>query len=217
MPERTPGNTTGPVSGAPSPAGRPRVLLIALSYKLSKRAKEYTDLLVARDVAVDLVVTDENSCVEVELDPAVRVHPIVPAEYRRPGHRLEQLLIKRIPGGLLARVRKLTGRGRVLRPVDRAVAAVERLHRRVAGAFHQRIFMPVYRTVRPWLLANAARPVVRGLQVGTADRIIAAEINAVTLGCRLARRHPDIPATTAMDRALYADRDTSTDQVAVVG
>lgn len=183
------------------PSRRPQVLVLVLNRRVPERVVHYADFLLASGVEVDLMTTDENSAREAALDPRVRVHPVIRAEGALPVRRVERLLLYRLPGGTLARARRLTGRSRLLRGPDWCLQQAERLHRRLARAVHMRIFMPVYRVIRPWLLANAARPLVRRWDATPVDRIVAADLSAITLGCRLARRHPGIPATNTMDRS----------------
>jgi hypothetical protein len=70
-------------------------------------------------------------------------------------------------------------------------------------ARYRRIFMPVYRLVRPLMLSHRAKAVLVDLDFGSVDRIVAADRPAVPLGWRLARRYPSVRATTALDRKPY--------------
>jgi hypothetical protein len=186
-------------AGSGCPASRRGVVVLALSYRLPQRVIRYVGDLVAAGVEVDLVVADKDRTADLDLDPAVRVHPLMPVESRHTLRRLERLLIYRIPGKALAEAARLARRGRA----GTAVAALQRGHGRAAKAIHQRTFMPFYRVVRPYLLSRQSRQLLRRVDVGAADRIVAADLNAVTLGCKLARRFPGPAATIALDRPPY--------------
>ena len=88
------------------------------------------------------------------------------------------------------------------------MAVLEAGHRRAAEIAHGRLFMPFYRVFRPYLLARRSRSLEKRLELRGVERIVAADISAVALGWRLARRHPDAVATTALDRPPYAGRTT---------
>jgi len=180
----------------------PRVLLLALSYRPPDRVVSYARNLRKLGVEVDLIVADQRSGEDLEFGPGVRVHPLMRDERRHPVRRLEWLLIRRGPEAVIALARRASRRSRRL---DAALSVVERGHSRAAEVVHGRLFMPFYRQLRPWILARSARNTLAGIEVGAADRIVAGDISAVTLGWRLARRHPDVVATTALDTEPYAD------------
>jgi hypothetical protein len=72
--------------------------------------------------------------------------------------------------------------------------------RRIAGFRPTRILgVRIYGLARSWLLARRARATLAGLHLEHTDRIVAADLPAVTLGWRLARRYPRAVATTALE------------------
>jgi hypothetical protein len=167
----------------------------------------YVHHLVGTGVQVDLIVPAAESTRRAPLDRSVRVHPLMTSEARHPVFRLEQLLVFRVPGAILVRARSLARRCG-LGPADRLLTGLTRGHRRTARMVHRRMFMPFYRHLRPWLLALRARRALRDVDLTAVDRIVAADVHAVALGWRLARRHPEIPATTALDRKPIGRRSS---------
>jgi hypothetical protein len=194
-----------PAVSTAAPTAAKRVVLLSLNYVPARRAVRYANALVAAGVDVDLVVTQEKSASEsqIELDPRVRIHPVVVEEAKHPIRRAERLLVFRLPGGALAKARVVTSRSKVTRPVDVALDAAQRGHERVAGGIHHRLFWPAFKVVRPMILARKARKKLQALDIGTADRIVACDVAAVPLGWRLARRYPKVIATTALDLKPY--------------
>ncbi|MFE9201839.1 hypothetical protein [Micromonospora sp. NPDC007230] len=195
--------------GDQAPGTSPRILLLSLNYRPSDRVLAYAAQLSELGVRVDLVVPDRTNLDEIPTAPGVRVHPVMPEEKDLPIRRAERFVIYRVPGRALSGMRRVTGRYRVTRPIDAALALAGRGHGKLAKGFHQRLFIPFYRQARPWLLARRAGATVRRLDVGSADRIVAGDVSAVPLGWRLARRYRQIPATTAMDLAPFADENPS--------
>jgi hypothetical protein len=192
---------------------RPRVLLMALNYHPAERVVDYLEFLASADVDVEFVVVDEAALralredertAAVIADPRLRVLPLMPSEHAHPVRRLERLVLYKAPGALLARTR----RGLAKVGAGKPVAVLEAGHRRVAGVAHGRLFMPFYRVFRPYLLARRSRSLEKRLDLAGVERIVAGDISAVALGWRLARRHRNAVATTALDRPPYAGRTT---------
>lgn len=59
-----------------------------------------------------------------------------------------------------------------------------------------------YGQLRPLMLARYAARTLPWPEFGTPVAIVAADLDSVTLGARLARRHPQAVATTALDPGL---------------
>jgi hypothetical protein len=87
--------------------------------------------------------------------------------------------------------------------LDAALDVAGRAQKRVSHGVHRKLFWPAFRAVRPWLLVRYGRDRVEALDLAGADRIVAADTPAVPLAWRLARRYPDVRATTALDRHPY--------------
>jgi hypothetical protein len=67
------------------------------------------------------------------------------------------------------------------------------------------VFGVLTKVLRPWSLsARRHRRRLAPLDVGAMDRIVAGDITAVSLAWKLARAHPGVMATTALDTAAYA-------------
>jgi hypothetical protein len=182
---------------------RRRVIVLALNFGVSVRILNYVRDLADAGVEVHLVLADQRRADEAEVDPRVRVHVLLPAEGRHPLRRAENLLVYRAPGKAIAVASGLAHRSRVARPLTRPLDLLGRGHRRAARIVHHRGFQPFYKTIRPYLLSRRFRELLKHVDVATADRIVAADISAVTLAWRLARRFPGPVATTGLDRAPY--------------
>ncbi|MFI7428870.1 hypothetical protein ACIBPB_17950 [Micromonospora sp. NPDC049836] len=63
-----------------------------------------------------------------------------------------------------------------------------------------------YAQVRAALLAGRGVRALRRAKIGDVDAVVAADIDSVTLGYRLARRHPDAVVTTALNLELVPDQ-----------
>jgi len=190
------------------PVGDPiRAMVMAFTYRIPERVRNYVVNLLAEGVEVDLVIVAVESWSdhdlaqwnEVRSHPRLRVHTLDGAELRHPVRRAERLLVYRLPGGALARTRRLTRR---IRPLDVPMQALENGHKRVADAFHHRVFMRLYRLGRPWLLSRLFRKRLRTMDFAALDRVVAADIFAVTLAWHLTRRHPRLVVTATLDLQL---------------
>jgi hypothetical protein len=184
----------------------PRVVVLAFNHRLAERVSTYVDAVVAAGVQVDLVVPEGRTLEQAKVDPRVRIHTVTGKETELLVRRLERLVLYRVPGGVLKRANRL-GERAGWRPLVSLVVVTQRGHRRVANAVHQRMFLPFYRNARAYLLARHAGRSLSDVDFGTADRIIAADIQAVALGWRLARQHPKVIATTTLDATVYARPD----------
>jgi hypothetical protein len=184
-------------------ATRPRVLVLSLSYRPPERVQQYVRDLVDAGVDVDLVLAETSSTEQVDLDPRVTVHKVLDIERNLPVRRIERIILYTLPGKVLGKARSLTTDKPVLRPLDLALGATRRGQRWVANKVHYKLYWPAFKVMRPWLMARKGRRVVRGLDLTGLDRIVAADAPAVPLGWRLARRYPDVRATTVLDRKPY--------------
>ncbi|NJP32627.1 hypothetical protein [Micromonospora thermarum] len=198
------------VAGVDAPL---RVMIISTVYQLKERIRNYVrDLLEKEGIRVDLVFLGAKSWEEVDPEgwEQVRNHPLLTlytldgAEHRHPLRRVERVIVLRAPEAVLSRATRLTERVGPLRPLQRPAKALENGHRRVAGAFHSRIYNKAYKLARPSVLAKLFGRRLADVDFRTVDRIVATDVYAVTLGWRLARKHPHLVATTALDRDLVA-------------
>jgi len=182
------------------------VLLLAVNHSAPRRVVAYAHWLLARGVRVTMVSVRAEHWRALGMDPRVEIRTLKEAEGRHPLPRGERLLVKRAPRAVIRRARaQVQARDRT-RPLELAVGAVERAHLRGADLFHRRVFMPGYRVVRPYLLGQVGVPRLKGVDLEAVDLLVAADSSAVALGWQIARRHPGLRATTAMDRELFAHR-----------
>jgi glycosyltransferase involved in cell wall biosynthesis len=212
-PSKQPVHPPAPTPPKARPASErvsPRVLLIAFNHVPSERVTNYADYLVGQGVGVDLVVVDRRRVQGLSVDSRVRVHPLLKAESGQPLRRIERLVVHRIPGATLAATRRLLAGQRLTRPLAAPLVTLERWHLRLSEAFSRRIFHPAYRSIRPWLLSRPSRKALRAIDIAGVERIVAADLSAVALAWRLARRHRAATATTILDRKPYADREPAT-------
>ena len=181
-------------------------MVLALSYRPQKRVLHYASELAAAGVEVDLVLAEGKSTENVALDPRVRVSTVFEVEARDvPLRRYERALVSQLPAKAIGKARSLTsGRGG-LRAVHRSLELAGRAQCRASRTVHRNLFWPAFRSVRPWILVRYGRGRVEALDLSGVDRIVAADTPAVPLAWRLARRYPQIRATTALDRQPYVD------------
>jgi hypothetical protein len=163
------------------------VVVLALGYRPQKRVLHYVSELAAAGVDVDLVLAETKSTENLSLDERVRVSTILDTELGDMAlRRFERAVVSQFPAKVIGKAQSLTGG-----PLQRTLASAGRYQRRVS------------RGVRPWLLVRYGRNRVEALDLAGADRIVAADTPAVPLAWRLARRYPDVRATTALDRTPY--------------
>lgn len=185
----------------------PRVVVLSLAYQPTSRVQAYVQQLIEAGVDVDLVVAESSSTEEIELDPRARVHPVLHSEVADvPIRRIERILVYSLWSKAFSKVRSYTGRP-ALRKVDAALALTRRGQQAVSRFIHRRMFWPVFRVMRPLVLARRARGPVEALDLAGAERVVAADIPATPLAWRLARRYPDLTVTTALDLNPYVRDD----------
>jgi hypothetical protein len=179
-------------------AAQPRVVVLSLSYRMPQRIVTYIHDLLEAGVAVDLLIPARSSSLQAveHLDPRVRVRQILNAEGDLLFRRIERKLVFGVPQRMVGAVRKLA-------PPAPVLAVVERGQRGLSGRVHGTFFAPVFKVTRPWVLARKARRQLEAFDLAGADRIVAADTPSEPLGWRLARRYPQIRATTALDRKPY--------------
>jgi hypothetical protein len=192
------------VSTPADPVTRPRVVVLSLGYKPAWRVRSYVQDLVDADVVVDLLVAEDSSTQEIELDPRVRVHRVFRAEAAEIRiRRIERGVLFTVPGKVLGKARSLTADRPALKPVDAGLSLTQRAQQWVARGIHKKVFWPVFKASRPMILSRRARGPAMRLDLAGADRIVAADQAAVPLAWRLARRFPDVRTTTSLDRKPY--------------
>jgi len=184
-----------------------RVLLISYTYRPTARVVSYAHFLREHGLEVDLIVWDADvwRAFYPQLPSGVRLFPVRETEARFVVRRLESLLVRRIPRGLLARGHRVAASNPTMRRLDPAVSFCERVYLRVASPFHTRVFMRAYTVIRPVLLARATRKMLDGVDFGTVDRIVATDMHAITSAWRLAQRYPTAAATSTLDRHPYLE------------
>ncbi|MBF9133823.1 hypothetical protein I0C86_33545 [Plantactinospora sp. S1510] len=210
-----PAPSNGPVDAGGAQAAAPgrssgapvRVMLLAFTHRLPERVRNYVLNLLAEGVEVDLAILgtdawsehEPEQWAEVSRHPRLRVHSLDGAEHRHPVRRVERLLVYKLPGGAVAGTKRLTGRGQ--RSGDGGQP--EEGQQRIADAIHNRVFMPFYRLGRPRLLARMFHKRLAGVDFTDVDRVVAADVYAVTFGWQLARRYPHLVATMQLDLNLH--------------
>jgi hypothetical protein len=183
---------------------RPRVVVLALSYRPQQRVQNYVSELVAAGVDVDLVLAEAKSTEDLELDPRVHISTVMNAELRDvPLRRYERALVFQLPAKIIGKAQSLTSGRKVLTPLDRTISFAGRGQKWVSRGVHGKLFWPAFRVLRPWILVRRGRGPVEALDLAGADRIVAADTAAIPLAWRLAKRYPEVRATTALDRKPY--------------
>jgi len=194
------------VSTPPDPAAKPRVVVLALSYKVTRRVQTYVQDLADAGVEVDLLVTENASTLEADLDPRIRIHRVFNAEASDITiRRIERGVLFTLPAKAFGKARSLTVGRPALKKVDAGLALTRKAQSRVSRGFHRRVFWPTFRAIRPLILSRKGQGPAVELDLARADRIVAADAPAVPLAWRLARRYPGVRTTTALDRKPYVD------------
>ncbi|WBB81625.1 hypothetical protein O7606_09805 [Micromonospora sp. WMMD882] len=193
--------------------GALRVMVISTVYRLNERVRNYVRALLEEEgLRVDLVFLGAEAWQEADPEewavvsghPNLTLYTIDGAEQRHPLRRVERVLVHKAPRAVLTRATRLTEKVAPLRPLRTPAKALENGHRKVAGAFHKRLYIKAYRLARPSVLAKLFRQRLADVDFRTVDRVVAADVYAVTLSWQLARRHPHLVATTALERNLAA-------------
>ncbi|GAA3336036.1 hypothetical protein GCM10020358_06680 [Amorphoplanes nipponensis] len=186
------------------PVTKPRVVVIALSYKLTTRVKSYVQDLVDAGVDVDLLVAESSSTQDADLDPQVRVHRVLDVEASDITiRRIERGLLFTLPAKAFGKARSLTVGRPALKKVDAGLALTRRAQSKVSKGIHKKMFWPTFRVMRPLILSRRGQGPAVDLDLAHADRIVAADQPAVPLAWRLSRRYPGVRTTTALDRKPY--------------
>ncbi|WDZ87811.1 hypothetical protein [Micromonospora cathayae] len=180
--------------------GRPkRVLVLSLIHRPQLRLVNYVQNLAGRGDDVHVFVSRVEHWQEIEdLDPRIRLHPLDRPEEQLLVRRVERALVFRGPRAVSNVVGLVAGQ-RWGRPLRRPAEVVSRAQTKVSGAVHKRLFMPTYRALRPRLLATRFDEALRGIDFGTVDLVVAADVYTVTLAARLARLHPSVRVTTGLE------------------
>lgn len=203
------GEKAAPAPGPPPtrlpdqpPAAADRVVLVAIDPPSYGAASDFVNELVKDGLAVDLVTGSERLWNGFGQREWVRLHVLEEAERRLLIPRIEQLLIYRAPGKALHIGRQVTGR---LAPVwpEQGLVTLQAVHRRLARACHFRLFNPVYRAFRPRILWRLTRrEILPKIDLSRTRCVVVAGPTGVTIGSRLGARKPELPVTSALDRAL---------------
>jgi hypothetical protein len=181
---------------------QPRVVVLSLAYRPAERIVTYIQELLDAGVDVDLLVAESKSTADIDLDPRVRVRRVLDAEVDLPVRRIERKLVFVLPRRMVGLARRLAVRP-AFRKADAVLDVVGRRQEWLSRGVHKRLFWPLFKTVRPWVLVRRGRGPAEEFDLAGADRIVAADTPSVPLGWRLARRYPQIRATTALDRKPY--------------
>ncbi len=177
-----------------------KVLFLALTATRARAVTRHSHWLLERGVEVTLVTTNPDPWWAQGLDPRVRVLSLREGEGRHPLPRAERVLLFRIPRAVLLRLRRLGG------PVGRHASVVSGRYEWLADRVHRKLFLPFYKTVRPYLLWRVAnRSVLPAVDLGAVSEVVVADSHAIPLGWHLARRHPQLKIGFSLDRSAYTD------------
>jgi len=182
-----------------------KVVVVAVSQRRQQAITTEAAWALDHGVEVHLVTLTAQGWT---LDPRVQVHELRHGEAAHPVHRVERLLVHGLPQGFLKRVvgvlRRLsrTPAGPVARPALGVAKAVQKRQKQVADAFHAKVFMRLYKVLRPYVLWRVAdRDVLPQVGVEHADQVVVQDAGAITLGWHLARRYPDLDVAFTLDRS----------------
>jgi hypothetical protein len=187
-------------------AKAPRVVVLSFSYHPPRSVRTYVDDLVSVGVEVDLLLAETRSTEELDIDPRVKVHTVLDVEEPRlPVRRVERAIVFGVWEKAIGKARTYTQDRKALRGVDAALGVAKRGQGFVSRGVHYKLFWPAFRVARPWILTRRSHQLVESLDLANVDRIVAADPPSVPMAWRLAKRYPDIRATTALDRKPYID------------
>lgn len=183
-----------------------KVLFLALTATRARAIKRHCHFLLEHEVEVVLVTTNPEPWEAEKLDPRVQVHTLREGEGRHPLPRGERLLVFRGPRFVLARAQRAAGGGASI------VAVVTRRYERGARLFHRKIFMRLYRALRPYILWRVARrDVLPGIGLSTVNEVVVGDSHAIPLGWHIARQYPALKVSFSLDRAVYSDASAPAD------
>jgi hypothetical protein len=189
-----------------------KVLFLALTATRARAIKRHCHFLLEHGVEVVLVTTNPDPWEAEKLDARVQVHTLREGEGRHPLPRGERFLVFRGPRFVLARAQRAAG-GRAS-----TVAAVTRRYERGANLFHRKVFMRLYRALRPYILWRVARrDVLPGIDLTTVNEVVVGDSHAIPLAWHIARDHPALKVSFSLDRAVYADASAPADPEAEAG
>ncbi|MYR57037.1 glycosyltransferase, partial [Streptomyces sp. SID625] len=180
-------------------------VVLALTPGHPRRIISFSNDLVAKGVEVTVVTARSAKLwTQMDLHPSVALLSIEDAEKRLNVPRAERFLVYRAPRAVLRRARRIAAKNREAIGPEMAVASVQRVHTKVANAWHKKVFNRTYREVRPQLLARLAdRRVVPELQLDKVDHVFVTDINSTVTGWKWAKSHPHLKVTTSLDRSVY--------------
>lgn len=179
-----------------------RVALLSFTQVPSDRVKTYVAFLLARGVPVTLVCLSRHNWREFRDVKHLDIVPLRLAERQHLVNVLESIVVYDFAGAAIHRARRLSRRAPVLK---RPVRAIDRTHKKVAQAFHTKVYNRFYAVIRAQILASLGRRELGRAGYVPPERIVAADTNAIALGWWLAKQFPDAVATTSLERQPYAD------------
>jgi glycogen(starch) synthase len=185
-----------------------RIVVIALNTRRALAVAQECAWALDHGAEVHLITV--TAATWPDLDPRLRVHELRLGEGRLLLPRGERVLVFVLPRRILGGMRKVlvslsrTPARVVARPMLAAVASTEKVHQRVADAFHRRVFVKFYSVLRPWLLWRIAnRRILPGLDLPTVDQVVVQDPAALPLGWNIARRHQDLRVAFELDRSRF--------------
>lgn len=177
-----------PQAGAAAPK---KIVVLSLIHRPPLRLLNYVESLVGRGDEVHAFVSKVELWEEAELEHRPHLHPLDQPEDQLLVRRVERAIVFRAPKAVAAAAGKVAG--------PRSAELISRAQGKVSGAVHKRLFMPPYRAFRPRLLAKRFDAGLRAIDFDTVDLVVAADVYTVTLAARLARQHPNVRVTTALE------------------
>jgi hypothetical protein len=186
------------------------VVFLALSPGRLAATVEDMECVLAHGGRVTLVVGDPRAW--GQLDDRVDAVGLSSAEHRYWLRRAEQFILYGIPDMPFRLLRQvLDGSARFThapmgRHMTRMAKALDQRRSQVhtiANRLHDRLFLPHYRTVRPWVLWRVARHgLLSDHDFSDADQIVVAEVSSTALGWHLARQFPHVKVGFSLDQQL---------------
>ncbi|MER7416108.1 hypothetical protein ABT346_04865 [Micromonospora peucetia] len=175
-----------------------RIVVLSLIHRPPQRIVNYVQNILRRGDEAHVFVSRIEHWEEAELDPRPHLYPLDRPEEQLLVRRAERALVFRAPKAISNAAGRLADK-RWGRPLRRPAELMSRAQPKASGAIHKRLFMPPYRAFRPQLLAKQFDTALSSIDFDTVDLVVASDVYTVTLAARLARLHPDVPVTTALE------------------
>jgi glycogen(starch) synthase len=196
-------------SAAPVGTPRPQAHVLVVSVTRGRRQGVVDDIRYILDTGSKVTFVCMRASEWPEVEGQVTFAELEAVEARHPLLRAERGLITALPNlvlrytaAVMRRVSRVPGGAAPARVVVTGVEGARRQYMRAGRAYHGRVFMKGYRTIRPWVLWRSARAgLLPTVDLATVDLVLLADAQAVSIGWHLAKSHPELRVAFTLDRS----------------